>query len=297
MVRELVGKVAKTDANVLILGENGSGKDVVARMIHDRSKRSNEPFIVVDCGAITESLFESEMFGAMRGAYTDLNYDKKGRFEMANGGTLFLDEIGNLNPSMQSKLLNVLQNRKIVPLGSTKEIAIDIRVISATNMPLKQMVEEDAFRIDLLYRINTVEINVPALRHRPEDIVPLANHFMEFYAKKYQRGTKWLSEKALDKLISYEWPGNVRELQHAVERAVILSDESALSAETILPSSVKSKRLTIRPKEKDYNLEQMERRIIVEAMEACGGNMTKTAKALGITRTALYRRVEKYDLS
>jgi len=297
IVRELVSKVAKTDANVLILGENGSGKDVVARMIHDQSKRTGEPFIVVDCGAITESLFESEMFGAMRGAYTDLNYDKKGRIEMANGGTLFLDEIGNLSPAMQSKLLNVLQNRKVVPLGSTKEVSVDIRVISATNMPLKQMVEEDKFRIDLLYRINTVEINVPALRHRPEDIVPLANHFMEFYAKKYQRGTKWLSDKALDKLISYEWPGNVRELQHAVERAVILSDESALSAETILPPSVKSKRLISRPKDRDYNLEQMERRIIVEAMEACGGNMTKTAKALGITRTALYRRIEKYDLS
>ncbi len=296
-VRELVNKVAQTDANVLILGENGTGKDVVARMIHERSDRSNEPFIVVDCGAITETLFESEMFGAMKGAYTDLNYDKKGRFEMANGGTLFLDEIGNLTPSMQSKLLTALQNRKITPLGSSKEIELNIRLISATNMVLNEMVEEDRFRMDLLYRINTVEIHMPPLRNRPEDVLTLVNHFIEHYCKKYKKGTKWLDDSSLDALISYEWPGNVRELQHAVERAVILNENSILPAEAILPVATKIKSRKPGAKQREFNLENMEKRMIVEAIEACNGNMTKTAKALGITRTALYRRLEKYDLS
>ena len=296
-VKELVKKVASTEANVLILGENGSGKDVVARMLHEASSRANEPFIIVDCGAITETLFESEMFGAVKGAYTDLNYDKKGRFEMANGGTLFLDEIGNLTPAMQSKLLTALQNRKILPVGGSKEVPVDIRLISATNMPLARMVENHEFRTDLLYRINTVEVNVPALRHRPEDIIPLINHFIEHYAKKYQRGTKRLNEKAMDQLIDYEWPGNVRELQHAVERAVILNENAALTAENILPNAKRTKQRTLSSAKKEYNLENMERRLIVEALEACHGNMTKTAKELGITRTALYRRIDKYDLS
>jgi DNA-binding NtrC family response regulator len=296
-VKELVKKVAGTQANVLILGENGSGKDVVARMIHEASPRANEPFIVVDCGAITETLFESEMFGAVKGAYTDLNYDKKGRFEMANGGTLFLDEIGNLTTAMQSKLLTALQNRKILPVGGAKEVSLDIRLISATNMPLSQMVEKQEFRTDLLYRINTVEVRMPALRHRPEDIIPLANHFIEHYSKKYQTGTKWLDEGAMQELIDYDWPGNVRELQHAVERAVILKEDSVLTAEHILPNAKRNKEKRGGSARKEFNLENMERRLIVEALEACHGNMTKTAKELGITRTALYRRMDKYDLS
>lgn len=295
-VREMVKKIATTEANVLILGENGSGKDVVARMIHQASLRATEPFIVVDCGAITESLFESEMFGAVQGAYTDLNYDKKGRFEMANGGTLFLDEIGNLSLPMQSKLLTALQNRKILPVGASKEVTVDIRLISATNMPLNQMVEEEQFRMDLLYRINTVEITVPALRHRPEDIIPLVTHFIDYYTTKYRTGTKWLNEKAMEELIEYPWPGNVRELQHALERAVILNEKSVLTAENILPDSKMKKRVNL-SKKREYNLENMERRLIVEALEACSGNMTKTAKELGITRTALYRRMDKYNLS
>lgn len=291
-VRKMVEKVASTDANALILGENGTGKDIVARMLHENSNRNKNLMVTVDCGAITESLFESEMFGAVKGAYTDLNHDKKGRFELASGGTLFLDEIGNLSLSMQSKLLTALQNRKIMPVGSTKEVEIDIRLVAATNMPIHEMVDEGSFRQDLLYRINTVEINIPPLRNRPEDISILLEHFIEKYTRKYRRPTMWLERGSMEKLIRYSWPGNVRELQHAVERAVIMGEKSEIKVEDILPKATRIRR----QETTSLNLGHMEKKLIVEALEKCSGNISRASKELGITRTALYRRLDKYNL-
>jgi DNA-binding NtrC family response regulator len=291
-VRKMVEKVASTDANALILGENGTGKDIVARMLHENSNRNKNLMVTVDCGAITETLFESEMFGAVKGAYTDLNHDKKGRFELASGGTLFLDEIGNLSLSMQSKLLTALQNRKIMPVGSTKEVEIDIRLVAATNMPIHEMVDEGTFRQDLLYRINTVEINIPPLRNRPEDISILLEHFIEKYTRKYRRPTMWLERGSMEKLIRYSWPGNVRELQHAVERAVIMGEKSEIKVEDILPKATRVRR----QETTSLNLEHMEKKLIVEALEKCSGNISRASKELGITRTALYRRLDKYNL-
>lgn len=292
MVRKMVNKVANTDANALVLGENGTGKEIVARMLHENSSRADKLMVTVDCGAITETLFESEMFGAVRGAYTDLNHDKKGRLEMASGGTLFLDEIGNLNPTMQSKLLSVLQNRRITPVGSTKEVVIDIRLIAATNMNLSDMIEKGQFRQDLLYRINTVEILLPALRNRPEDISILVDFFMDKYVKKYRKPTMWLESGSIQKLIKYDWPGNVRELQHAIERAVIMCDGSEVKSEDILPKQV----VTTKLDQHNLNIDQMEKKLILEALERCHGNISKAARELGITRTALYRRLDKFNL-
>jgi len=291
-VRKMVEKVASTEANALILGENGTGKDIVARMLHERSHRTKNLLVTVDCGAITESLFESEMFGAVKGAYTDLNHDKKGRFELASGGTLFLDEIGNLSLPMQSKLLTALQNRKIIPVGSNKEVPIDIRLIAATNMPLHEMVDEGSFRQDLLYRINTIEINIPPLRNRPEDVSILLEYFIEKYTRKYRRPTMWLEPGSLEKLIRYNWPGNVRELQHAVERAVIMGEKSEIKVDDILPKGMRIKR----QESTSLNLEHMEKKFILEALEKCSGNISRASKELGITRTALYRRLDKYNL-
>ena len=219
-----VNKIAKTDANILILGENGTGKEVIARAIHRASKRGTDAFINVDLGAITESLFESELFGYKKGAFTDAKEDRAGRFEAAHKGTIFLDEIGNLTQSLQSKLLSVLQNRKVVRLGSNKEIPIDVRLVCATNMPLYQMVSESKFRQDLLYRINTVEIRIPSLRERTEDIEVLVEHFLDIYCKKYKIPKKRLNASTIKRLQVHHWPGNIRELQHAVERAVIMSE-------------------------------------------------------------------------
>ncbi len=291
-VRKMVDKISNTDANVLILGENGTGKEIVARMLHENSSRSKNLMVTVDCGAITETLFESEMFGAVKGAYTDLNHDKKGRFELASGGTLFLDEIGNLNLAMQSKLLTALQNRKIMPVGGTKEIDIDIRLIAATNMNLNQMIEEGTFRQDLLYRINTVEINLPSLRNRPEDISILVDHFVDKYVKKYRKPTMWLESGSIQKLLQYPWPGNVRELQHAIERAVIMSDSSEIKCADILPKNAQQSTKRVN----SLNLDQMEKKLIIEALEKCHGNISKAARELGITRTALYRRLDKFNL-
>ena len=228
-IYKLVDKVAGTDANVLILGENGTGKELIARAIHQKSLRGDSVYVGVDMGAITETLFESELFGHKKGAFTDAHADRTGRFEAANGGTLFLDEIGNLSLPLQSKLLAALQNREITRLGDNKSTPIDIRLVCATNMPLAEMVESNEFRQDLLYRINTVEINLPPLRERLEDIPQLANHFIEMYAKKYRKEVKGIQEGALEKLKKYHWPGNVRELQHAIERAIIMSEEDELT--------------------------------------------------------------------
>ncbi len=294
-VLNTVQKVAVTDANVLILGENGTGKEVIARALHRASERKDEVFISVDLGAISETLFESELFGYKKGAFTDAREDRAGRFEAANKGTIFLDEIGNLSQPLQSKLLSVLENRKVVRLGSVKEIPIDVRLVCATNMPLYQMVEQGTFRQDLLYRINTVEITLPPLRERTEDIPPLVNHFLEIYSKKYKMPNKRLHTSTLKRLEKHHWPGNIRELQHAVERAVIMSDSNVLQPHDFFLSQEKEK--TGKGVTADAtNLEATEKMLIRKVIDKHGGNISKAAKELGITRASLYRRIEKYEL-
>ncbi len=290
-----VQKVAVTDANVLILGENGTGKEVIARAIHRASQRKDEVFISVDLGAISETLFESELFGYKKGAFTDAREDRSGRFEAANKGTIFLDEIGNLTMPLQSKLLSVLQNRKVVRLGSVKEIPVDVRLVCATNMPLYQMVEEGKFRQDLLYRINTVEINLPPLRERLEDIPLLVDHFLEMYCKKYKMPSKRLQASTLKRLEKHHWPGNIRELQHAVERAVIMSDSNLLQpGDFFLSPHTEKNEGTL--SDTPHNLETTEKMLIRKVVDKHGGNISKAAKELGITRASLYRRLEKYEI-
>ncbi len=293
-VLKTVEKVAGTDANVLILGENGTGKEVIARAIHRASQRKDEMFINVDLGAITESLFESELFGYKKGAFTDAREDRAGRFEAANHGTLFLDEIGNLLPSLQSKLLSVLQSRMVVRLGSHKEIPVDVRLICATNMPLYEMVKENKFRQDLLYRINTVEITIPPLRDRVEDIEPLLNHFLEIYSKKYKMPQKRIGPGTLKRLQMHDWPGNIRELQHAVERAVILSEGNMLEPQDFFMNEIPDSQGEIFPV--NMNLEETEKMLIRKVVDKHGGNISRAAKELGLTRASLYRRIEKYGL-
>jgi len=293
-VLKTVEKVAKTDANVLILGENGTGKEVIARAIHRASHRSYQMFINVDLGAITESLFESELFGYKKGAFTDAREDRPGRFEVANKGTIFLDEIGNLLPSLQSKLLSVLQSRKVVRLGSSKEIPIDVRLICATNMPLYEMVKENKFRQDLLYRINTVEITIPPLRERAEDIEALVNYYLDVYCKKYKMAIKRINAGTLKRLQMHSWPGNIRELQHAVERAVILSEGNLLEPQDFFMNEVSEAHEEIFPV--NMNLEETERMLIRKVVDKHGGNISRAAKELGLTRASLYRRLEKYGL-
>jgi len=290
-VNELIEQVAATDANVLILGENGTGKDITARLIHQRSERKNKAFVKVDLGAVHENLFESELFGAKKGAYTDLTHDKIGRFQLADRGSLFLDEIGNLSLPMQAKLLSVLQNKTIVPVGSTKELETDIRLISATNVDLHQAIESKEFRQDLLYRINTIEIHMPPLRERPEDIKPLFDYFLERFCTKYRKRIKPLNTADLQKLMRYTWPGNIRELEHAVERAVIMSKSSELNVEGIIPDHIPSKN-----KYKSTKLEEVEKAHVLSMIEKNNGNISKAAQELGLTRAALYRRIEKFRL-
>jgi transcriptional regulator with PAS, ATPase and Fis domain len=278
----------------LILGENGTGKEVIAKAIHDQSLRKDNAFVSVDMGAITETLFESELFGHKKGAFTDAKEDRPGRFEAAHKGTLFLDEIGNLSLSLQSKLLTALQRREIVRLGSNQPTPVDIRLVCATNMPLYEMVENNEFRQDLLYRINTVELRLPALRERVEDIPLLANHFIEYYSQKYKKEVKKLSEAALRKLQKYHWPGNVRELQHAIERAVIMSDEPEFETGDFL--FLLEKHESAEMEITDYNLENIEKLVIQKAITKYAGNISQAAKALGLTRASLYRRMEKHDL-
>lgn len=294
-VMKIAMKVAKTDANVLILGENGTGKEVVARAIHRASPRYNNVFISVDLGAITESLFESELFGYKKGAFTDAREDRAGRFEVAGKGTIFLDEIGNLSQNLQSKLLSVLQSRKVVRLGSSKEIPIDIRLICATNMPLYEMVKENKFRQDLLYRINTVEISIPPLRERLEDIEPLVEFYLDIYCKKYKIQKKRITAGTLKRLQKHDWPGNIRELQHAVERAVILSDSIILEPQDFFMDETGDK------KEDNFspdnmNLEEVEKILIRKVIDKHGGNISRAAKELGLTRASLYRRIEKHGI-
>lgn len=289
-----ITKVAVTDANVLILGENGTGKELVARALHRNSARKDEVFISVDLGSINENLFESELFGHVKGAFTDARADRPGRFEIASGGTLFLDEIGNLSLPMQAKLLTVLERREVIRVGSNKTIPIDIRLICATNMPLKQMASEDRYRQDLLYRINTVEINLPALRERYEDIPILANHFLDIYSKKYKKNINPLSKSCLNKLYDYSWPGNVRELQHLMERAIIMADDRNLDPSDFQISIERNGQEDV--EFDSYNLEEVEKNIIQKVLKTNKGNISKAAGELGLTRTSLYRRLEKYGL-
>lgn len=289
-VFETIQKLSDTDANILILGENGTGKDLVARSLRFYSPRNDKPFSAIDLGSIPETLFESELFGYEAGAFTDARQSKAGRMEVAEGGTLFLDEIGNLSMPMQSKLLTAIEKRQITRLGATQPVPINVRLICATNADIFQLVEDGAFRQDLLYRINTIEIHIPPLRERGDDIILLAEHFLAHYAHKYKKDIRSFSREAKQKLMQYPWPGNVRELQHAMERAVILSDGFTLRAGDFLLR---------RPVEKSsdldeiLNLEQLEKAAIERAMKRCNGNVSQAADLLGITRYALYRKLEK----
>lgn len=290
-LRQLIEKVARTDANILITGENGTGKEMLAREIHRLSPRRDEALMCVDMGAITETLFESELFGHVKGAFTDARTDRAGKFEAASGGTLFLDEIGNLTYALQSKLLTVIQNRKVVRVGSNTPLPVDIRLICATNRNLQQMVTEGSFREDLLYRINTIHVEIPPLRERPEDIEPLARMFCERYAAKYGKKIDRLSDKALLKLQEYPWYGNIRELQHAVERAVILCEGETLADSDFLLSTP-----TENTPENISTLEEMEVNLIRRTIELTDGNLSQVASRLGITRQTLYNKIKKYGL-
>ena len=298
-VLDTVEQVAPTDANVLILGENGTGKDLVARAIHDQSLRRDKPFVSVDVGALTESLFESELFGHVKGAFTDAREDRAGRFEEANGGTIFLDEIGNLTPAQQARLLTVLQQRQVTRVGSNKARPVDVRLICATNADLNEQVAERRFRQDLLYRINTIELHLPALRERPGDIGLLAEFFLKKYAKQYNRSVSGLSPALLVEMKQYRWPGNVRELQHAVERAVILARPELTQGGTSLEPAnfvFKNGATPVSPVNETLQLEDMERQLIQQAMQKHRGSITDVAKELGLSRQALYRRLEKFGL-
>jgi DNA-binding NtrC family response regulator len=292
-VRELISRVAITDADILILGENGTGKELVARAIHRQSNRKDKIFINVDLGAITETLFESELFGHVKGAFTDAKQDKAGRFEIASEGTLFLDEIGNLSPALQSKLLTVLQSRKVQRVGSNKEIPVDFRLISATNMPLNEMVGEKKFRQDLLYRINTVEIRVPPLRERTDDIPLLTEHFLHRYGQKYKRTGMKIDKSIMTKMKNYPWPGNIRELQHAIERAIILNEGKIIQSPELLIGSTSS---LAKQENTPLTLDDMEKQFIIQSLKDHDGHVSNTAKTLGMTRTALYRRMKKHGI-
>ncbi len=292
-VFDTIEKLRDTDANILILGENGTGKDVVARLLYQHSPRHSQPFVSIDLGSIPEQLFESELFGYEKGAFTDARKAKAGRMEAATGGTLFLDEIGNLSLPMQAKLLTAIEKRQIVRLGGTQVTPIDVRLLCATNADIRRMVDEGRFRQDLLYRINTIEIHIPPLRERGNDILLLAEHFLRRYARKYQKEMKGLTREAKNKLLHYDWPGNVRELQHTMERAVILGDGSLLRPENFPLQALPA---PTRKETENLNLEQLERQAIERAMRLCEGNVSRAAERLGITRFALYRKLEKLGL-
>lgn len=291
-----INKIAPTDANILILGENGTGKDLVAKAIHEQSLRAGKPFVKVDVGALTDTLFESELFGHKKGAFTDAREDRQGRFEDAQGGTLFLDEIGNISLQQQAKLLTVLQNRQVTRLGTNKPVDIDIRLICATNVPLQELANENRFRKDLIYRINTVEITMPPLRKRDADITLLAQHFAKVYSAKYLKPAADFDPSALQKLKAYNYPGNVRELQYSIERAVIMADEPLLKADDLIFSALESAVDNDLADTDNIQLSTLEKNAILRVIEKHNGNITRAAKELGLTRTALYRRLSKYDI-
>ncbi len=289
-----IQKVAKTDANVLILGENGTGKELIARELHRQSLRSENVFITVDMGMLSAGLFESELFGHTKGSFTDAREDRAGRFETASGGTLFLDEIGNLPLVLQSKLLTALQNREITRIGSNKPIRTDIRIVAATNMPIHEMVKEKRFRLDLLYRINTVEIQLPPLRERIDDIPLLVNHFISQFSKHYHKPNLVVPHSTLKKLEQYHWPGNIRELEHVVERAIIMTDDDVLRPDIFFLAD--SDGLKEPSPEDVFKLNDVEKSVIQKVLIKHKNNITRAAKELGLTRTSLYRRIEKYGL-
>jgi DNA-binding NtrC family response regulator len=293
-VYSVIERVAATDVNVLVLGENGTGKELVAREIHRRSARASEVFITVDLGSVPETLFESELFGHVRGAFTDARENRAGRFEVASGGTLFLDEIGNIPLSLQAKLLTVLENRIVVPLGSNAPVNIDIRLVAATNVPIQEKVESGQFRQDLFYRINTVELRLPPLRERRGDIALLADHFLRRYSQKYNSDVGEIDPAAMELMTRHRWPGNIRELQHVIERAVIMSRSSVLTAPDLtltadagVPNGMEMD---------DYNLERIERLAIEKALDKHDGNVSRAARELGLTRASLYRRMRRYGI-
>jgi two-component system, NtrC family, response regulator HydG len=292
-VADLIKQVATTDANILILGENGTGKDLVAREIHQFSKRKEKKFVHADLGSVSENLFESELFGHVKGAFTDAREERIGRFQEADKGTIFLDEIGNVPMVLQNKLLFALQNRNIVKVGSNAQIPFDARLICATNEAIYERVEEKTFRQDLLFRINTIEINLPPLRERGQDILLLAEHFLSIYTKKYNRKIKGISVPLQKKLMAYHWPGNVRELQHVIERAVIVTQNTTLSEEDFV---VRKTSNTNNPLVETYYLEDLEKQLIIKTLKKHNGNITDASKEMGISRQALYRRIEKFNL-
>jgi len=291
-VLSLVRKVAKTDANVLITGDNGTGKELIARELHRLSKRADEIMVSVDMGALSETLFESELFGHKKGSFTDAREDRTGKIENANYGTLFLDEIGNLPLHLQPKLLSVLQNREVTPIGSNKPVPVDIRLICATNRKPDEMVEAGTFREDLLYRINTIHIEIPPLRERKEDILAVAEYFLKIYCNKYRKPEMVISNAGMQKLTSYQWPGNVRELQHTIEKAVILSDKKELAPDDFFFKPVM-------PGMNDFiegTIDEMEQKMILQMIQKCGSNLSAAAEKLGITRQTLYNKMKKYNL-
>jgi two-component system, NtrC family, response regulator HydG len=291
-----VEKIAPTDANILILGENGTGKGELAKYIHSKSHRINGPFVHADLGSLTESLFESELFGHKKGAFTDAREDRIGRFESAEKGTLFLDEIGNISLAQQYKLLTVLQERKITRLGTNAQVPIDIRLISATNAPIYEMANQNTFRKDLVYRLNTIEITIPALRERGNDILQLAQFFAKNYADRYHKLSMEIDAKAAAKLLKYSYPGNVRELQHTIERAVIMAENDIILEKDISFSNLEKAPSTAFNTTATLNLGEVEKLAIEKVIEKHNGNITKAAMELGITRSALYRRLGKYDI-
>lgn len=294
-VLEIIDLAAPTDANVLILGENGTGKELIARELHRRSARSDRVFLPVDMGSISESLFESELFGHVKGAFTGAESDRQGRFQAANGGTLFLDEIGNVAPHLQAKLLSAIEQRQVTPLGSNKAQDIDVRIVSATNESPNKLRNQSSFRQDLLYRLNTVEVTVPPLRERRDDIMPIAHHYAKVFARKYNKPEKKLSAAAEKALLAYEWPGNVRSLRHSIERALILSKGSSLEPEDFQLDGVSPKTSEIGDSG-TFKLDELEKDAVVKALLKHGFNISRAANELGITRTSLYRRMEKYDI-
>lgn len=292
-VFNIIDKVAKTDANILILGKNGTGKEVIAREIHRKSNRANEVFVNVDIGALQENLFESELFGHTKGAFTDAKEDRAGRFEIASGGTLFLDEIGNLPLTLQAKLLTAIQNKEVFRIGSNKAIPVDIRLVCATNKDIDEMVDNNTFREDLLYRINTIKIDLPELRERDNDIILLANFFLNKYVKKYNKPNLKFNNNTLVKLKEYNWPGNVREIQHTIEKAVILCDSNIIYSNHCWPEGEKESKIA---QSKTLNLDENEKILIEKAIQKYKGNISNAAKELGINRSTLYKKIEKYDI-
>ncbi|KUM52154.1 sigma-54-dependent transcriptional regulator [Rheinheimera sp. EpRS3] len=295
-VLRTIEKVAKTDANVLLLGESGTGKALVAQAIHQASQRAAAPLVSVDMGSLSSSLLESELFGHKKGAFTDAKSDYAGRFVQASGGTLLLDELGNLPLAQQAKLLTALQSRTVVPVGGSQSVAVDIRLVCATNEDLYQAVAEGAFRQDLLYRINTVEIVLPPLRARKSDIAQLLDWYLQHYSQKYQRDALQISSSDKHKLQQYDWPGNVRQLAHAVERAVVLADGSTLDFSQLPAATVAASDSAVNAADNDFFLDFVEEKTIRQALQYYQGNVSQAAKALGLTRGALYRRLEKYGL-